>query len=154
VDTLLQIFQKEHSMKTIAGLWIDHRKAIVVTLSDTGEQQTEEILSDVEKDPGRISGKRSTVPFESQLMQADDKQQRGFTKHLKTYYNDVLSSIRGAQSVLIFGPGEAKGELKKLLEQNNLQRRVAVVEPADKMTDGQIAARVRKHFSSQDTKGE
>jgi hypothetical protein len=141
-------------MKTIAGLWIDHRKAIVVTLSDTGEQQTREIMSDVEKQPGRIKGKRSSGSFESQQMQADDKQQRGFTKHLKNYYNDVVSSIRGAQSVLIFGPGEAKGELKKLMEQNNLHDRVVITEPADKMTDGQIAARVRDHFSNKNLKGE
>jgi len=141
-------------MKTIAGLWIDHRKAIVVTLSDTGEQKTQEIVSDVEKQPGRINGKRSTVSFESQEMQADDKLQRGFTKHLKTFYNDVLSNIEGAQSVLIFGPGEAKGELKKLMEQNNLDDRVAVMEPADKMTDGQIEARVRKHFSTPNEKGQ
>jgi hypothetical protein len=141
-------------MKTIAGLWIDHRKAIVVTLSDTGEQQTREIMSDVEKQPGRINGKRSIGAFESQQMQADDKQQRGFTKHLKTFYEDVLASIRGSESVLIFGPGEAKGELRKLMEQNNLHDRVVVLESADKMTDRQIAARVRDHFSNKNLKGE
>jgi hypothetical protein len=136
-------------MKTIVGLWIDHRKAIVVTLSDKGDQQTREILSDAEKQGGRINGKRSTASFESQQMRADDKQQRGFTKHLKVFYEEVLSCIRDAESVLIFGPGEAKGELKKLMEQNNLQERVAVLESADKMTDRQIAAKARDYFSNE-----
>ena len=140
-------------MKTVAGLWIDHRKAIAVTLSDKGKK-TREILSNVEKQRGRFAGKRSTASFESQLVQEDDRQQRGFTKHLNVFYDEVLSCIRDAQSVLIFGPGEAKGELKKLMEQNNHSDRVAVMESADKMTDREIAAKVRRYFTKQDMKGD
>ena len=141
-------------MKTIVGLWIDHRKAIVVTLSDNGEQQTCEILSHVEKQLGRIKGKRSTTSFESQLVPKDDSQQRGFTKHLKGFYDEVMACIRDAESVLIFGPGEAKGELKKLMQQNNLHDKVVVMEPADKMTEGQIAAKARDYFSNNTLKGD
>ena len=139
-------------MKTVAGLWIDHRKAIIVTLSDQGEK-TQQIVSNVEKQRGRFKGKRSTNSFESQLFQADDKQQRGFTKHLNDFYGKVLSGLREAESVLIFGPGEAKGELKKLIEQKNPRGRVAVIESADKMTDRQIAARVHDYFASKNMKG-
>ena|SRR5271157_5779263 len=138
-------------MKTVAGLWIDHRKAILVTLSDKGEK-IQEIVSNVEKQLGRLKGKHSTTPFESQLVKADDNQQRGFTKHLKTFYEKVLSGIRDAESVLIFGPGEAKGELKKIMEQNNLHDRIVVVESADKMHDRQIAARVQDYFAQQKKK--
>ncbi len=114
-------------MKTAAGLWIDHRKAIVVTLSEKGKETTRQILSNVEKQRGRSKGIRSTTSFESQLVQKDDRQQRGFTKHLKVFYDDVMACIRDAHAVLIFGPGEAKGELKKLMEQNNLGEKVAAV---------------------------
>jgi hypothetical protein len=134
-------------MKTVAGLWIDHRKAIIATLSEKGET-TREIPSNVEKQPGRFGGKRSTASFESNLVQADDTQQRRFTKHLGGFYDEVLSCIRDARSVLIFGPGEAKGELKKIMEQNNLHDRVVVMEAADKMTDRQIAARARHYFAN------
>jgi hypothetical protein len=141
-------------MKTIAGLWIDHRKAIIVTLSDNGDQITREILSNVEKQLGRVNGERSTTSFESQLVKEDDRQQRGFTKHLNDFYENVLLCIRDAESVLIFGPGEAKGELKKLMEQNNLHGRLVVVESADKMTEGQIAAKARQYFASKNIKGQ
>jgi hypothetical protein len=134
-------------MKTVAGLWIDHRKAIIVTLSDRG-QETKEILSNVEKQLGRIEGKHSTAPFESQLVKPDDKQQRGFTKGLNIFYQEVLACIKDAQSILIFGPGEAKGELQNLMEQNNLHGRVAVIESADKITEGQVAARVEAFFKN------
>jgi len=59
----------------------------------------------------------------------------------------VIASIRDAESILIFGPGEAKGELKKRLEGDKLGGRIVSIETVDKMTDRQIAAKVRQHFA-------
>jgi len=132
-------------MKTIVGVWIDHRKAVIVVVSDKG-QQTREIESDVERQPGRSAGLRSTTPYESQKVPADDSRQREFTGHLRGYYEEVTAAIRDAESILIFGPGEAKGELKNLLEKDNLGGRIVAVETVDKMTDRQIAAKVRGYF--------
>jgi hypothetical protein len=78
---------------------------------------------------------------------ADDSRQRVFTAHLNIYYEAVIASIRDAESILIFGPGEAKGELKKRLEKSKLGGRIVGVETADKMTDRQIAAKVRQYFA-------
>ena len=78
---------------------------------------------------------------------ADDSQQRTFSGHLNTYYDAIVASIGGAESILVFGPGEAKGELKKRLQRKHLGGRVAVIETVDKMTDRQIAAKVRQHFA-------
>lgn len=122
-------------------------------MSDNGEK-TQQILSNVEKQRGRSAGKRSTTSFESQLVQEDDRQQRGFTKHLNVFYEEVLSCIRDVEAVLIFGPGEAKGEMKKILEQNNLRERVVTMESADKMTDRQIAAKVHDYFANKNMKGQ
>jgi hypothetical protein len=52
-----------------------------------------------------------------------------------------------AESILLFGPGEAKGELRKRLERDKLGGRIVAVETVDKMTDRQIAAKVRGYFS-------
>jgi hypothetical protein len=79
-------------------------------------------------------------------MPADDIRQRELTGHLNIYYDEVIACIREAESILIFGPGEAKGELKKRLEKDNLGGRIVGIEPADKMTDPQIVAQVREHF--------
>ncbi|WP_341529999.1 hypothetical protein WKK05_12210 [Nostoc sp. UHCC 0302] len=48
---------------------------------------------------------------------------------------------------MIFGPGEAKDELKKRLEENNLGRHIVGIETVDKMTDHQIAAKIRQQFA-------
>jgi hypothetical protein len=132
-------------MKTTVGLWIDHRKAVIAIVSAEGEE-TLEIQSTVEKQPGRLAGVRSTTSYESQLVPADDSHEREFTGHLNHYYAEVIAAIRHAESILIFGPGEAKGELKKRLERDKLGGHIIAIETVDKMTDRQIAAKVREYF--------
>jgi hypothetical protein len=95
---------------------------------------------------------RSTTSYEAQQVPADDSRERKFTGHLNIYYNAVIASIRDAESILILGPGEAKGELKKRLVRNKLHGRIVGMETIDRMTDGQIAAKVRRYFKEKDTR--
>jgi hypothetical protein len=116
-----------------------------VAVTDKGEETTL-IISKVDKQPGRYDGIRSTTPYESQQVPADDSRQKRYTGHLNIYYDAVIACIRDAESILIFGPGEAKGELQKRIEKNNLSGRIVGIETVDKMTDRQIAAKVRQYF--------
>jgi hypothetical protein len=133
-------------MKNAVGLWIDHRKAVIVAVTDRGET-TSLIVSRVEKQLGRLAGVRSRTPFESQQVPADDRRERRFQGQLAVYYDAVIACIRGAASILVFGPGEAKVELTRRLERNKLGGRIVGIETIDKMTDRQIAAKVWLHFS-------
>jgi hypothetical protein len=135
---------KENAMKTTAGLWIDHRKAVIAIVSAEGEE-TLEIKSNVEKQPGRFAGVRSTTHYGQQVPAADSRE-RQFTGELHRYYDVVIAAIRDAESMLIFGPGEAKSELKKRLEHAKLGGHIIAMETSDKMTDRQIAAKVREYF--------
>ena len=132
-------------MRTKVGVWIDHRKAIVVAVTDTGEE-IGLIISQVEKQLRRSGDSPLKGPYESEQVPADDSRQRTFTGHLNIYYDAVIACIRAAESILIFGPGEAKGELKARLEGNNLGGRVVGIETAGRMTDRQIGAKVRQRF--------
>ena len=140
-------------MGTKVGLWIDHRKALIVAVTDKGEE-IRLVISKVEKQPGRSSGLRSTGPYEAHLVPADDSRERKFTGHLNIYYNAVIACIRDAESILIFGPGEAKGELKKRLVRSRLGGRIVGVETIDRMTDRQIASKVRRYFQENRDKKE
>jgi hypothetical protein len=135
-------------MKRKVGLWIDHRKAVIVIISDNKEQ-TKLIISKVDKQPGRLDGKRTKTQYEQHQFEADDSRQREFTGHLNIYYDAVITCIRDAEAILIFGPGEAKGELKKRIEREKPSGRIVGVETVDKMTDHQIMAKVRQYFLSQ-----
>jgi hypothetical protein len=139
-------------MRTKVGLWIDHRKALIVAVTDKGEE-IRLIISKVEQ-PGRSGGMRSMSSYESQLVPADDSRERRSTGLLNIYYNAVIACIRDAESILIFGPGEAKGELKKRLVRNKLHGRIVGIETIDRMTDRQIASKVRRYFQKNRDKKE
>lgn len=123
--------------KNEMGLWIDHRKAVIAFASGDGEE-IKQIESDMEKHV-RFSGGAADLTEE-------DMRDRRFTNQLNKYYDAVIACIRDADSILIFGPGEAKGELQKRLEELSLGGHIVGIETADKMTDRQVAAKVRQHF--------
>jgi hypothetical protein len=133
-------------MRTKVGLWIDHRKAAIVAVTDKGEE-IGLIISTVETQRRRSGDSPLKGPYDPLQVPADDSRQRTLTGHLNIYYDAVIASIRDAESILIFGPGEAKDELKARLERHNLGGRIVGIETVDKMTDRQIAAKVRQRFS-------
>ena len=135
-------------MSTKVGLWIDHRQAIVVAITDR-EEKIEEIVSGVEKQLQRAGDRPLEGNYEAVQVPADDRRQRDFTKHLNIYYAAVIAVIREAESILIFGPGEAKGELKEQLEKNHLGGQIIDIETVDKMTNPQIVAKVRAYFAKE-----
>ena len=132
-------------MKTTVGLWIDHRKAVIVAVTDEGEEMGLTI-SKVEKQLRRSGDSPLKGPYEALQVPADDSREKKLTGQLNIYYDAVIASIRDADSILLFGPGEAKGELQERIEKSKLRGRIVAVETVDKMTVRQIAAKVRQYF--------
>jgi hypothetical protein len=132
-------------MKKEVGLWMDHRKAVIVMVTDKGEE-IKLIVSKVEKQLRRSGGSPLKGPHEALQVPADDSREREFTGHLNIYYDAIIACIRDAEAILIFGPGEAKGELEKRLARKELSGRIIGIETVDKMTDRQIAAKVRQRL--------
>lgn len=126
-------------MKQKAGMWIDHRQAYVVYTGD-GAKPPERIGSGMEKHV-RFSGHAAMAEGS-----ADNQRDRQFEAHLGRYYDEVIAHVRDAESILLFGPGEAKGEFRKHLVSKGLGARVVGCETVDKMSDKQIVAKVRNHF--------
>jgi hypothetical protein len=124
-------------MKNNVGLWIDHRKAVIVSITEKVEK-TRQITSNMEKHVRFSGGVQETS--------AEDQRDKRFTGHLNKYYDKVVSCIRDADAILILGPGEAKVELKTRLENETLGGHIIGIETVDKMTDHQIAAKVRERF--------
>jgi len=127
------------------GLWIDHKRAVMLTMSEQGEN-IQKIESGIKKHIHYRGGTHPHTPYSAQYQQGDDQLDNQFFEHLNKFYGRVIGLIRGADSVLIFGPGEAKSELKKRMAREKNCVRNLRIETADKMTDRQIAAKVRKHF--------
>lgn len=132
-------------MKKEVGLWIDHRHATLVTLHDE-EEVVQHIESDVEKRirfSGASHSSNETAPNDDY---AEDKRDRRINEQITRYYDEIINHLRDAAGVLIMGPGPAKIEFQKYMEGQKLGDLIAGIEPADKLTDGQIAAKVRAFF--------
>jgi hypothetical protein len=126
------------------GLWIDHKQAVIVSVGERGTT-VKKIESGVKRVQYR-GAPRPRSPFSAQYAQGDDQLDKQFRVHLNQYYAQVISVLRGAGSILVFGPGEAKSELKQRLALKKVLKRSILVETADKMTERQIVAKVRKYF--------
>jgi hypothetical protein len=132
-------------MKKEIGLWIDHREAIIVTVTDGGEE-IKHISSNSGKHLRYSGSSHSKTPEGSKEVTSEDRRDRKFTNNLNSFYDEIIAAIRDADFIQIFGPGEAKGELEKRLEHEGLKAHILAIETTDKMTDHQIAAKVRERF--------
>lgn len=133
-------------MSSQVGLWIDHRRAFVVYFE--GETtSSKEILSNIEEEVRAAGGSRSATRYEPQEQVGESRVDRKFQQHLEKYYDQVAKTLQDARSVLILGPGQAKDEFKKHLQQSKKKPQPTIaVETTDKMTDAQVIQRVKKHY--------
>ena len=132
-------------MKKEIGLWVDHREATIVILLD-GEEEIKRIISNSGKHIRYSGSSHSKTPEGLKEVTSEDQRDRKFGNNLNKFYDEIISNIRDADSIQIFGPGEAKGELEKRIVHEGLKAHILAVETVDKMTDHQISAKVREHF--------
>jgi hypothetical protein len=124
-------------MNHTAGIWIDHKRAVIVSVS-AGRVTTKTLESEVGAHP-RYSGQQDGG--------GEKKYEGRHSQRLEQYYDEVISQVGQPEALLIFGPGEAKLELKERLSRSKVfSERTVDIENADKLTDPQIVARVKEHF--------
>lgn len=135
-------------MEKNIGLWVDHEKAFIVSIINSKEEM-KKIISNVESHIRTLGGSRAATPYAPQDVAAERKFERRRKKHLHQYYKKVIDEIKDAQSILIFGPGQAKIELEKEIKKSKeLANKIVAVETADRITEAQIIAKVKKFFRS------
>jgi len=125
-------------MNRNVGLWIDHNKAVIVRITNNVEERR--IITSQMEHYVRYS---SNVPGDGS---AEDVRDRRFWNHLGEYYDKVIAYIGDAEAIQIFGPGEAKHELKEHLESGGKLDNIVTVDEAQRLTNRQIATRVRERF--------
>jgi hypothetical protein len=135
-------------MKREVGLWIDHTKAVIVTV--IGEKdEMRRVNSNIKKYVHFSGGSNAHPLYGTCTITGKGKQDLEFKSFLSSYYEGVVSLIGYADSIWIIGPGEAKGELEEHLQHGLLSRHVVSKENMEKMTDRQIAFKVRQHYQGE-----
>ena len=120
------------------GVWIDHKKAVIVSIAAGHVIGTRTLGSDVGPHP-HFSG--------SQEGGGEKKYEERYGHELDRFYDDVIGQLGEPDALLLLGPGEAKLQLKERLGRSNaLSGRIVAVESTDKLTDPQIVAKVKEHY--------
>jgi hypothetical protein len=120
------------------GLWLDRNKAVIVSIANNIEARSI-ITSDME----HYVLYSTVVPGDGS---PENNRDRRFWNHLDEYYDKILTRIRDAAEIQIFGPEVAKYELQKRLMDEGLASQIVSLEEEGKLTDHQIAAKVQKRF--------
>ncbi len=126
-------------MGKLVGIWLNNRKALIVSLAKGKEEENQTCESHATRHI-RFSGEPKGISPDN-AAETDDRED------LKTHFKEVLEIVKDAKSILVFGPGKAKDNLKKaLLETQELGKRIVAMEPAEKMTAKQIIAKVKDFY--------
>jgi hypothetical protein len=121
-----------------AGIWIDHKQAIIVSLS--GDRvATATLESEVGAHP-HFGGQQDGG--------GEKKYEERRHQDLDRYYDEVAGHVAQADRLLLLGPGEAKLELKARLDRSKAHAgRSVEIQTADRLTDAQVVAAVKDHFN-------
>ncbi len=133
-------------METI-GIWMDKKKAHIITTGVEGEQLTT-IYSEIEDyhigggSGTRLKGGPQDVVQDSKYLEREKHQRKG-------YFKEILSQITKANKIVIFGPAETGEQFYKELNENHKQisQKVDKVITADSMTENQMKALVRDYYN-------
>ncbi len=134
--------------KDYVGIWMDHRRAQMFWADREADITTREITSGFQEEGEPVDTIEPAGKFAHGGGVQHAKRDNRRTEQLKRYYKKLAKTLRGAEHIYLFGPGEAKKELaKKLEDDSQLADCVEGVEGADKkLTKNQKAAKVRDFF--------
>lgn len=135
-------------MKLRIGVWIDHRRALIVYMEDR-RVGTKAVTSHLEKRVRASGGYRGSVPYAAQDVVDEDRIERKYAHHLEGYFKRVADVLGEPDALFIFGPAQAKQEFNEYLTRahHQLTEIPIEIETTDKLTDPQIVAAVKKHFA-------
>ena len=116
------------------GIWMDYANANLIDLNSESKSQT--ITSKF-----NFEVKDEAIRKSEKLMHNKEQQMD------EAYYKQVAGVMLNYDNVLLFGPTNAKTELYNYLKKDLHFKDIKIdVEPADKMTDNEKNAFVRKYF--------
>lgn len=136
-------------MEKQVGIWIDTKKAIIVTLDGQKDEKITEIDSEVENSVYHNKEGHKGTFSGSHHSDSETKFDNRKKEEMDYYLESVISYIKGSDYLYIFGPAETKIKLEqKLLEEKSLGKiNLKAVETADSMTLNEIVAKVKDFYN-------
>lgn len=118
------------------GIWMDSESAHFVELTDETKQDAEIESTFTHEAKGISLGKNENIMHNKEQHQQAD------------YYKRLGEVIKNYDEVLLLGPTHSKAELVNILKEDHHFDKIKIeVRQADKMTENQLYAFVKNHFS-------
>ncbi len=136
-------------MEKQVGIWIDSKKAIIVTLDGQKEEKITEIDSEVENSVyHNKEGNKGTFSG-SHHGKSETKFDNRKKEELNYYLKSVMNYIKKSDYLYIFGPGETKTKLEQKIHDDKSLGKINLkaVETSDNMTLNEIVAKVRDFYN-------
>jgi len=118
------------------GIWMDHSNAHLMEFTN------DSIETRIITSKFTHADKMHTLHRSENIMHNKEQHQQS------EYYKKLGDAIRNYEEVILFGPTDAKAELfNTLREDHNFAQIKIETQQADKMTENQLHAFVKEHFS-------
>ena len=90
-------------MQKIVGIWVDNKKAVIITLTPEGETKSiREIPSELERHVRLSGGSRTKkTPWGPQAIASDGKMEERYQQQLKRFFNKVIETVADAHKIML-----------------------------------------------------
>ncbi|GDX51213.1 hypothetical protein LBMAG27_02600 [Bacteroidota bacterium] len=125
---------KHDNHKKLAGVWLDHKEALILTTDD-------------HKNHGEFAIREKVQEVHHSTSGGEHRQhnsEKGITHH---YFNAVSDKLKEYDEILLIGPGTAQEELKNMMSADHqFSNKKISIESAEHLSENQLVARITNHF--------
>lgn len=133
-----------------AGIWLDLKNAYIFSIEGFNDPVMEKVESGVESrvrfngERGELSTSVNYISNEKETRQHRQEQQKA------KYFKTLLTLVRDADYIYVFGPGEAKDGLRNAFkESTTMKGQLAACETSDRLTVKQMRHKVQEFFNDE-----
>jgi hypothetical protein len=122
---------------------MDHARAMIINVDAEGGRTSHEIHSEVPPNhqTGVADGEHLTIVNQNNANNVREHEMHAYVKK-------IIQLLHNATEIVIYGPGNAKFELKKGIEhEKSIAHAIKACETTDKLTEEELMAHIKKAFN-------
>lgn len=134
VKTKTPYKMKHDHHKKLAGVWIDHSEALMVTTED-------------HKNHGEFAVREKIHASHHASSGGEHRHHNAEQGEFHHYLKAVAEKLKEFDEILLIGPGKSQEQLKNLMtaDQHFSNKKISI-ESAERLTENQLNAHMKKHF--------
>jgi hypothetical protein len=130
------------------GIWIDHRKAILLHVDGEGRLEQETMDSGLGTRTRYSGEETSKTGLFRHTLNRERSEQARFNLEYRKFVRSVIGQLRRPSSLLIMGPGDARHELEREIARRKSLAGVCMENrAADKMRIAELRRTVKDYFT-------